>query len=132
MTLRGNIAGEGILRNIVLVAAAFIMTALTAIPASADTITWRIRSKYPYKLHMEFYSQNRDVSWPGGGRVYVLKDSRFHTYRLNCRRGETICYGAWVTTNQDRWWGVGAYNTRRCSSCCYRCGQHTRNITLTR
>ena len=103
---------------------------LTALPARADQVTWQIRSYYPYRLHLEFYSQDYNHAWPGGGEVYVLKDSRFHTYRLNCRRGELICYGAWVTTDDSIYWGVGNDDTYNCSDCCLRCGQRSNRITL--
>ena len=116
--------------RLILLALAVLTAAGTAIPASADTLTWQIRSTYPYRLYLEFYSQNYDHSWPGGGEVYVLDDSRFHTYRLNCRRGEKICYGAWVTTDESTYWGVGPYNGYGCSDCCLVCGGRSNRITL--
>ena len=119
-------------RRTLLAIAAMVAVVLPAAEAASDTITWQVRSKYPYRLYLEFYSQTYDHSWPGGGEVYVLKDSRFHTYRLNCRRGEKICYGAWVTTDEGTYWGVGAYNSNSCRDCCYVCGQRPRRITLTR
>lgn len=119
-------------RKFILATAVAAMTGLTGIPASADVLTWRVRSTYPYKVYLEFYSKRYNRSWPGGGKAYVLRDSRFHTYRLNCRRGEKICYGAW-TGGEGRFWGVGRYGEKGCRNCCYRCGGgNTRRITLTR
>ncbi|MEM7058668.1 MAG: hypothetical protein AAF557_13835 [Pseudomonadota bacterium] len=89
--------------------------------AQAAELKFKIRSKYPYQVHLEFYGQKWNHAWPGNGKVYVLKDSKYHTYNLWCRRGDTICYGAWVTTDEDTYWGVGRGDTYGCKSCCYKC-----------
>ena len=119
-------------RKLILVAAAIIMTGLTVVPASAADLTWRIRKTYGGTIYLEFYSQSSDRAWPGGGKAYVLRNNRFQTFRLRCRRGEKICYGAW-TRNESRYWGVGRYSEKYCRNCCYRCGGgSTRRITLSR
>jgi len=118
------------IRTTVLMAAVLIATALTGAQASADTLTWKIRSTYPYRIYLEFYSQDYNRAWPGGGEVYVLKDSRYHTYRLNCSTGEKICYGAWVTTDQGTYWGVGQNDEEGCSDCCTTCGGNAGRRTL--
>ena len=120
------------LRNLILAAAAIVMIGLTAVPATADTLTWRIRKNTRGTIYLEFYSQDYNRAWPGRGKSYVLRDRRLRTYRLRCRRGERICYGAW-TRGERRYWGVGRYGDNYCRNCCYRCGQgKTRRITLTR
>ncbi|AXS42377.1 hypothetical protein D1F64_02345 [Breoghania sp. L-A4] len=99
--------------------------------ARAETLTWQIRSEHPKVVSLEFYSQGRSVSWPGDGQVYVIKDYDTHTYRLSCRPGEQICYGAWVRNRKRSYWGVGANNRNRCRSCCYTCdGGETQVIVL--
>ncbi len=87
-----------------------------------DSITFRIQSNYKYKVQVAFYSQDRDYSWPGGDQAYNLNDSDVHSFPLTCRRGETICYGAWVTGDDDQYWGVGMDDAHTCSDCCYECG----------
>lgn len=91
------------------------------VPAQAETLTWHLRSDYPYVVSLEFYSQGRNHAWPGSGKVYVLDDSEAHSFRLGCNAGESICFGAWVRGNSDRYWGVGAENAQHCSDCCYVC-----------
>lgn len=91
--------------------------------ANSATLTWRIKSNYPYTVDLSFYSSMRNHEWPGGGQVWILNDSRVHTFRLSCIHGEKICYGAWVRGNTDRYWGVGYGGHQGCSSCCYVCGR---------
>jgi len=100
-------------------------------PASAETLTFRIRSEHENTVDVEFYSQERRISWPGNGQVYSIRDSETHRYALNCRRGEQICYGAWVRGERSTYWGVGYANQHRCKNCCYECdGETTRVIEL--
>lgn len=89
--------------------------------AKAESFTFQVRSYHPNIVQLEFYSQNSNRAWPGGSRAYELKDYKVHEYRLNCRRGEKICFGAWVKGNSNTYWGVGAHNRNRCSNCCYTC-----------
>lgn len=98
--------------------------------SSADSLTWQIRSEHPNAVAVEFYSQNRNHVWPGGGKVYVIKDWDTHTYRLSCHSGEKICYGAWVRGRKSTYWGVGNNNRNRCSRCCYTCGGGTTRVQV--
>lgn len=95
------------------------------VPSSADTLTFKLRSKFQYKVQVSFYSQARNHEWPGGGQAYDLDDWDEHTFRLSCRSGEKICYGAWVTGNGRRYWGVGPDDKHGCSDCCAVCGAGT-------
>ena len=90
--------------------------------SKSDSITFRIQSNYKYKVQVAFYSDDRDHSWPGGDQAYNVDDSEVHEFPLDCQRGETICYGAWVTGDDDLYWGVGMDNTHTCKNCCYKCG----------
>lgn len=99
--------------------------------AKADTLVWKVRSKFPYKVYIKFFSQDRNNVWPSADRAWVLDDSKYHTFRLRCQRGEKICYGA-GTDSQRTVWGVGPKGENGCSSCCQTCGNHRASTTLTR
>ncbi len=109
------------------------LTALAGLSmyASADTLEFNVDSQYPYTIQLEFYSQNYNRSWPGGGRAYEISDYDNHTYVLNCQTGEKICYGAWAKGKGSTYWGVGANNRYSCKRCCYYCGGSGGNISLT-
>ncbi len=98
------------------------MQGVTATPAMAEQMTWKIRSSYDYQVQLEFYSQDRKAAWPGNDRAYSLKDSAVHTFTLQCQRGEKICYGAWPTGGGKTYWGVGPRNAHACKTCCAICG----------
>jgi hypothetical protein len=110
-----------------LVAAAVLCVAL---PALGEDLTFRMKSNHRNKVQVEFYSQNRNHAWPGGNKAYNIDDYEVHSFRLTCNRGEKICYGAWVTGNSSRYWGVGINNRQRCSNCCYTCNGGTASIEL--
>ena len=110
-----------LLKACTLVALTIASCGLTWQSADAETLTFRIRSYYQYRVQVEFYSQSRRHAWPGGDQAYNLNDSRVHEYRLNCRSGEKICYGAWVTGNQNQYWGTGLRGNHSCRKCCFYC-----------
>lgn len=120
------------IRKFVLIALVAInLLPVAAATAEAETLTFYIRSEHPKVVSLEFYSQNRRVAWPGDGEVYVIKDYDTHEYRLSCRAGEKICYGAWVRNRQSSYWGVGYNDRNGCKGCCYTCnGGETRVIVL--
>jgi hypothetical protein len=111
-------------RRIVLVfVLALIGGALVQPPeASAETMSWRVKSNYKYKVQIAFYSQSRSHEWPGGGDAYNINDYDNHDYTLSCNDGEKVCLGGWVTGNANKYWGVGYNNKRGCKACCYICG----------
>lgn len=90
-----------------------------------------MRSGYQYRVQLEFYSQSRSHEWPGGGEAWGLNDYETHNFTLRCNTGEKICYGAWVTGNSNRYWGVGANNRHGCTGCCATCGSANPDINLT-
>ena len=96
---------------------------LGATQASAAELVWRIQSEHPNHVSLEFYSQDRNRTWPGGGKVYVIEDWDTHRYSLTCKQGEKICYGAWVMDDSSSYWGAGYDGTEDCDSCCAVCGQ---------
>lgn len=97
------------------------------IPAKADSLTFPLKSSYDYELRLEFYSPSRDLYWPGNGKSWLLDDYETHNYKLNCKRGEKICYGAWEVDGTLQW-GVGHQYSQTCKNCCYTC----KGVTTTR
>ena len=92
-------------------------------PAAADSLQFSIRSNYQYSVSVEFYARATNRAWPGGGEVWVIRDTDIHRYNLNCNSGEKICYGAWSRGNPKTYWGVGKEGKKGCQSCCYTCGE---------
>ena len=102
---------------------------LFAAQASAAELVWRIQSEHPNHVSLEFYSQDRNHVWPGGGDVYVIEDWATHTYTLTCNDGEKICYGAWVSESST-YWGKGYDGAEACGSCCAVCGHGELNTQV--
>lgn len=95
---------------------------LAPLDASAETMTWKVKSNYKYKVQVAFYSQSRNHEWPGGGEAYNINDYDTHDYPIRCNDGEKVCIGGWVTGNARKYWGVGFSNKHSCRKCCYICG----------
>ena len=89
----------------------------------ADTLQWHVKSIYPYRVQIEFYSEDGKLAWPGHGEAFGLNDNRTHRFSLECTTGQNICYGAWVTGNSHKYWGVGLHNHQSCAKCCAVCGK---------
>lgn len=99
--------------------------------ASAQTITFNLENESDYDIQIEFYSQDRSHAWPGGDQAYNLASGKENEYRLQCRDGEKICYGAWVKGKSSTYWGVGLQNKQACESCCQTCGEGNLSKRLT-
>ena len=103
-----------------------------SVPASADEMTWHVKSNYPYIVYLEFYSTIRNAAWPGGTEAYVLDDYERKTVTIRCRTGEKICYGAWTKDGRTTW-GVGRGGGGSClgnRACCATCGEGDASFTL--
>jgi hypothetical protein len=96
------------------------------------SLTWLIRSNFPYSVDVAFYSSTRrGLSWPGNNQVWTITNSDTQNYKLTCLAGERICYGAWPRGDPSRYWGVGSGGQQGCSNCCYTCnGGETNTIQL--
>jgi len=90
--------------------------------ARRRTLVVEVRSLDRYAVHLNFHPQSRSGEWPGNGKVWVLDDSEFHTYRLACNPGEKICYGAGRSGNYKIYWGAGIDGRAGCTGCCMTCG----------
>ncbi len=101
-----------------------------ATQASAAELVWRFKSEHPNAVNLEFYSQDRNHTWPGSGDVYVIKDWDTHRYSLSCNDGEMICFGAWVRNESSTYWGAGLDGTEACESCCFVCGHGETNTQV--
>lgn len=104
---------------------------IKSVSLANDQVMFIVRSLHPNVVDLEFYADQRKAAWPGGKEVYSIKDNHWHTYVLNCRRGERICYGAGVRGKYSSYWGVGINRRANCSECCYTCdGTRSKLITL--
>jgi hypothetical protein len=101
-----------------------IVSIVSMATARADNITFHVANQSGLGVQVEFYSQNFNRSWPGGGQAYIQNDSGTHDYKLNCGPGENICYGAWTMPRHTSWWGRGDDGTKPCSDCCWTCGSN--------
>lgn len=99
--------------------------------AFAGQIIWNVTSRYPYTAQIKFFSRSRNVEWPRPGMAWELNDYKTKTFKLNCNKGEKVCYGAWDTGTPSTYWGVGG-NKHACSDCCRICSEEgtTANTTL--
>ena len=84
-----------------------------------NTATFVVHNKDRYAVSIAFFSQTRSgIVWPQAGHHWTLQ--RDNTYKLACKPGEKICYGAW-REYQTLYWGAGQGN-EGCDSCCLTCG----------
>lgn len=102
-----------------------LLLATATVSAAADELVWRFKSEHQGVVSLEFYSQDRNKSWPGGGEVYVIDDWKTNRFPIDCEQGETICYGAWVRGEGSTYWGMGPDGREPCDNCCARCGGGT-------
>lgn len=102
-----------------------------AAPALAEEVTFVMNNHHPNAVEVQLYSDSRDHVWPGADEVYMLDDGETKTMTLECDDGEQICYGAWISGDQETFWGVGPGKSQDCDNCCYTCqGGMTEQINL--
>lgn len=97
---------------------------------SADVLRWHVTNLSPYRAQIDFYSEDRPHEWPGGGKAWPLEDYGSHTYNLECRTHEHICYGAWIPNHAEYYWGSGGNHDQKCKNCCAYCGEGDVTIKL--
>jgi hypothetical protein len=96
-------------------------------PAAAQSVpmTWKFKAFHKNIVDIQFYSQNRRNTWPGGNKVWSVKNFETQNIRISCISGERICYGAWVRGTGSSYWGVGQSQKYSCTGCCYTCQANT-------
>jgi hypothetical protein len=90
--------------------------------ANAETMTWKFKSYHATVVDVQIYAPARNNVWPRNGQVWSLKDSNVQDVKIDCGRGEKVCYGAWVRGTESSYWGGGRNYKQSCSTCCYTCG----------
>lgn len=97
--------------------------AFISLPARSEDYTMQVRSLHPNTVLLKFYSRTRKgKEWPSSTRAWVLDDDNVHRLKLVCRRGERICFGAWVSGSKTPEWGAGVGGSDKCQHCCFTCG----------
>jgi hypothetical protein len=99
-----------------------------------DTLTWEFINSTSTQVDLRFFDINYGAWYPSRSEVYVLDPAEDKTYRLECNKGATICYGASVRSNRNQIWGKGSLNDHSCGSqgCCHVCdGAKLTTISLT-
>ena len=76
-------------------------------------------------IHLRFFEDRNDVTsssaqWPGGGRVYVVRDGESYQQSLGCTPGYKVCYGA-RNTRTNSYWGIDIDASKGCENCCTTC-----------
>lgn len=100
---------------------ALLALVLAVPPAFADSMSYFMQNAHPRAVVIELFSRDSDQRWPGDDKVFLLEKGERKTVPVECRTGETICYGAWVRGNDGVAWGVGPDNDRACDDCCVAC-----------
>lgn len=99
--------------------------------AFAADMTFFMKNEQPRDVAVEFYGRDRDVVWPGDGKVYLLEARARKSVTVTCEEGERICWGAWVNGDDSQSFGVGFDGRRHCDSCCRVCvGSATETIEI--
>lgn len=90
---------------------------------AANQLRWNMRNRSGQPIQLQYYSRTRNWVWPGNGWVYNLPaDGKTYYSVITCKRGEKVCYGAWVAGNTNYYWGVGYGGKQGCTACCMICG----------
>ncbi|MDH3666639.1 MAG: hypothetical protein OEN23_06880 [Paracoccaceae bacterium] len=88
----------------------------------AAEMVWKFKSEHRDTVSVELYSQDRNKTWPGGGRAFRLKGGKTQRFRIECEPGERICFGAWARRDTSTFWGAGFEGHEACQRCCATCG----------
>jgi hypothetical protein len=102
--------------------------------SKTDTLTWEFINSMNTQIDLRFFDINYGAWYPSRSHVYVLEPGDDKTYRLDCNKGATICYGASVRSNHNQFWGRSVDNDQSCGSqgCCHTCdGATLTAISLT-
>jgi hypothetical protein len=100
-----------------------LLLSLIAAPAQAAEMAFYMKNRSGAGVVVELSSRDRDKVWPGGGQMYFLDAGEKISVPVECRTGETICYGAWIDGDAATQWGVGPDRVlpSDCEYCCAVC-----------
>ena len=92
---------------------------------AASGLSVSLRGACSDTIHLRFFEGRDDVTsssaqWPGGGRVYVVREGERYQQSLGCTPGHKVCYGA-RNTSTNSYWGVDIDASEGCEGCCQRC-----------
>jgi hypothetical protein len=114
------------MRKIVALSLWSIALLATAPAASAAEMVWPFKNTTSYDVDVQFYAPDRSWVWPQPGRVFFVRPRGKDRFRVSCRRGERVCFGAWIRGHRSgSYWGAGPDARYGCTGCCYTCVQGT-------
>jgi hypothetical protein len=124
-------ASHPMTRELAFLATLFVVAGVLVSPiATAAEMTWTMQDRAFRPIQFKLFSQRRNALWPNEKQAYTLFDSKPHSVKIECIRGEGICYGAWTEDN-SAYWGVGPHNDQAChNNCCFVCGTGDANIGI--
>lgn len=90
---------------------------------TSPTVSFTIVNNTSDAVHVAFFDRSdRSHVDPPSNRFYVLNGNNTQTYRINCTRGQVICYGAKMQgNNMMQFWGTGHEGKQNCKGCCLTC-----------
>jgi hypothetical protein len=103
--------------------------------SKTKTLTWEFVNSANTRVDLRFFDQANGAWYPSRSEVYGLEPGENHTYRLECNKGASICYGATVRMDRNRFWGRSVDGNQSCGSqgCCHACdGSTLTPISLSR
>jgi hypothetical protein len=110
----------------------FLLCIVPMRAAEAASFDWRWTNRSGKLVHVQIYANGRNNIWPATEQHWIVpSDRKFYTNRISCKRGEKICYGAWIADQPDLYWGVGKGGQQNCSNCCFVCdGQQSSMLSF--
>jgi hypothetical protein len=120
--------------TIIALMAGCFLADMFASSAQAAKLGWRWQNRSGQTLNVELYSDIRDGHvWPGNNRTWVVpSDGVIYVNPISCKRGERICYGAWIGDGTGDSWGVGKAKQHSCANCCFVCNGRQTDVIVFR
>ncbi|WP_156406941.1 hypothetical protein [Bosea sp. Root670] len=107
-----------------------LATASGRLQSNPNGIIFKIKNVAGKTVHIRFFNlgfSNRGPAkgvWPALGKAYVLQDEKMTEYKMSCRKGERICFGAEFPNQGGRrtYFGSSLSGQEGCENCCGECG----------
>jgi len=111
-----------------IIALTLLLAASCSSPTAPDTInttgmTWVIQNACSGTVNVKFFDRTNGGAWPNSSQVYLLDAGDERTFKIECREGAQVCFGATLRSNQSYYWGVSTSNDQGCEGCCSACGR---------